>query len=64
MLTDYTKLATTVVSNSFNFDLYMNPCLVTSYVATQKVTEIRYALGTPNLTDGLYIFDEMPLCGY
>ena len=26
--------------------------------------EIRYALGTPNLTGGRYVFDELPFCGY
>jgi hypothetical protein len=28
------------------------------------VTEIHYVLGTANLTDGHYVFDEVPFCGY
>jgi hypothetical protein len=42
----------------------MMPCIVTSYVNTLQVTEIIYVLGTPELTDGNYIFDELPFCGY
>ena len=26
--------------------------------------EIRYELGTPDLQEGAYIFDEVPFCGY
>ena len=64
MWTDYTKSAITVVSKSFNFKLYMQQCIVTSYVASQKVSEIRYQLESPSLTDGRYVFDEVPFCGY
>jgi len=42
----------------------MMPCVVTDYVDTQQVTEILYVLGTPDLTEGSYIFDELPFCGY
>ena len=64
MWTDQTKSATTVVSKSFNFELYMQPCIVSSYVAAQKVSEIRYQLKSPSLTEGRYVFDEVPFCGY
>ena len=42
----------------------MEPCVVTDYVASLQVIEIRYALNTPALTDGNYVFDEVPFCGY
>lgn len=42
----------------------MNPCIVTDYIDSLRVIEIRYALGEPSLQDGDYIFDEVPFCGY
>jgi len=38
--------------------------LVSTYTDTTTVTEIRYGIGTPTITDGLYVFDEAPFCGY
>ena len=55
--TDYTKTATEIIFNEYDFTVYIEPCVVTDYVATLQVTEIRYALNTPPLTDGSYVFD-------
>lgn len=48
----------------YDFTVYIEPCVVTDYVASLQVIEIRYALNTPTLTDGSYVFDEQPFCGY
>ena len=43
----------------------MLPCQIMDYVATLKVTEIRYAIGEPALVQvSPYTFDEVPFCGY
>lgn len=55
--TDYTKTATEIIFNEYDFTVYIEPCVVTDYVATLQVTEIQYDLNTPALTDGNYIFD-------
>lgn len=31
---------------------------------TTTVTVINYNIGAPDLTDGLYVFDEDPICNY
>ena len=62
--TDYTKSATEIIFNEYEFTIYINPCIVTDYIASLQVTEIRYVLNSPTLTDGHYIFDEVPFCGY
>ena len=47
-----------------DFIVYMEPCLITSYDATTKVTVIVYNVNQATLTDGKYVFDETPFCGY
>ena len=43
----------------------MLQCEVTDYIATLRVTEIRYVIGGPALVQvGPYTFDEIPGCGY
>ena len=37
---------------------------MTDYVASLQVIDITYVLNTPTLTDGNYVFDEVPFCGY
>ena len=39
-------------------------CLVTTYTETTKITEIFYNIGSPTKTDGIYAFDESPVCNY
>lgn len=41
----------------YNFDIIVSPCTVLTYVDTLRVTELRYFLGTPSLTDGNYFFE-------
>ena len=46
------------------FTVFMEPCLITSYEATTKVTVIVYNVNQLSLTAGNYVFDESPFCGY
>ena len=46
------------------FIVFMEPCLITSYDATTQVTVIVYNVNQATLTDGNYVFDETPFCGY
>ena len=48
----------------YDFIIRIEPCLVSTYTDTTKVTVIKYNLGAPDLTDGLYVFDESPVCDY
>ena len=44
--------------------VYVNPCSVSTYSATTRVTSITYYVGDPTLIAGHYAFEENPLCGY
>ena len=48
----------------YEFTVFMEPCLVSTYEATTMVTVIVYNVNQATLTDGLYIFDEDPVCNY
>ena len=61
---DYTGATCTVLADEYDFSIYINPCLVTAYTDTTTVTVISYNIGAPDLTDGLYVFDEDPVCNY
>lgn len=63
--TDSSKSDTVTVLTPMTFTLFIEPCVVTDYVDTTTIIEIYYPLGTPDLTDGYYVFDEVPgFCGY
>ena len=61
---DYTNSDCTVMSDEYQMSVYIEPCLVTTYTDTITVTEIFYNIGAATLTDGLYKFDEDPVCNY
>ena len=48
----------------YEFIVFMEPCLVSSYDATTSVTRIIYNIGELSLTAGKYVFDESPVCNY
>jgi len=49
----------------YNFLVIVDPCSILDYVDTPpRVIELRYNIGAPALTDGNYVFDEVPYCGY
>ena len=62
--TDFTLTSFDVLFDEFTFEILVEPCLVASYTDTTRVTEIRYNIGAASLTDGLYAFDESPVCNY
>ena len=49
---------------TYTFNIYVEPCLVTDYVASTQITQIVYNVNEPTKTGGLYVFDEIPGCGY
>ena len=63
MWTDHTKSATTVVSNLFNFNLYMLPCIVTKLIAT-PINKVEYTIGASPVTSLQYTFTQVPQCNY
>ena len=55
---DITLLTCTLMSDEYNFTIFVKPCEINTYTATTKVIEIVYSIGDPTLTDGLYAFEE------
>ena len=55
MWTDHTKSVTTVVSKSFNFKIYMQPCIVTNLIAT-PTSKVEYEIGASSVTSSQYTF--------
>ena len=48
----------------YEFIVFMEPCLVSSYDATTVVPTIIYNVNQADLTTGFYVFDESPVCNY
>ena len=43
----------------YDFTIFIEPCLVNTYLATLEVVDINYNIGAPDLTNvGPYVFDE------
>ena len=61
---DYTKNTYTDWFVQYDFKIYIEPCLVNTYVSTLDAGPITYRVGDPTLTDGPYIFTEDPVCNY
>ena len=61
---DYTLTSYTAMFVEYDFVILIEPCLVSSYLDTTKITQIVYNIGALTLTDGLYVFDEDPVCNY
>ena len=61
---DHTQAKCTTMFTEHEFIVFMEPCLITSYDATTQVTVIVYNVNQATLTDGNYVFDETPFCGY
>ena len=62
--TDYTTTDFTTMFVEYDILILIEPCLITSYTDTTTVSLIIYNIGAPDLTDGLYVFDEDPVCNY
>ena len=61
---DYTLTSYTTMFVEYDFIILIEPCLVSTYLDTTKITEIVYNIGALTKTDGLYVFDEDPVCNY
>ena len=61
---DYTMTTYTTLFVEYDFIILIEPCIVTTYTDTTTVTVIFYNIGAITLTDGLYVFDEDPVCNY
>ena len=61
---DYTKSSYTDWFVSYEFKIYIDPCLITTYAAAPIPGPIYYTIGDPGITDGTYIFNESPVCNY
>ena len=49
----------------YDFIVFIEPCLVSTYTATLEVADISYNIGAPDLLNvGPYVFDENPVCNY
>ena len=49
----------------YNFIVFIEPCLVSTYTATLEVADISYNIGAPDLLNvSPYVFDENPECNY
>ena len=49
----------------YEFTIFIEPCLVSTYLSTLEVTDISYNIGAPEILGvGSYIFVEDPVCGY
>jgi len=62
---DYTKGNCTPFAVEYDFKVIMEPCLVSTYLATKEVGDISYNIGADGLVNiGLYEFTEDPVCQY
>ena len=61
---DYSKSSHTTMFVEYDFIILIEPCLVNTYTDTTTITRIVYNIGALTLTDGLYVFDEDPVCNY
>ena len=61
---DYTQSTFTDWPVQYDFKIYVEPCIVNTYVSTQDAGPLTYRVGDPALTDGPYEFTEDPVCNY
>ena len=49
----------------YDFTIFIEPCVVSSFTAAQEVSDISYIIGQADLVNvGEYIFVESPVCNY
>ena len=61
---DYTMSTFTDWFVQYDFKIYIEPCLVNTYVSSLDAGPLTYSIGDPSMTDGRYIFTEDPVCNY
>ena len=51
--------------DEYDFTIFIEPCIVNTYLATLEVEDISYNVGGLDLMNvGPYVFDEEPVCNY
>ena len=62
---DASSGTTTTMFVEYEFTIFIEPCIVNTYLATLEVEDISYNIGAPDLFSvGPYVFDEEPVCNY
>ena len=62
---DFSAASFTTLFVEYTFTVFVEPCLVSTYLATLEVADITYNIGAPALLNvAPYVFDEDPLCNY
>ena len=62
---DASSGTTTTMFVEYDFTVFIEPCIVNTYLATLEVADISYNIGASELTNvSPYVFDEDPVCGY
>ena len=62
---DASSGTTTTMFVEYDFTVFIEPCIVNTYLATLEVADISYNIGASELANvSPYIFDEDPVCGY
>ena len=65
MPNDASSGTTTTMFVEYDFTVFIEPCIVSTYLATLEVADISYNIGASELANvSPYVFDEDPLCGY
>ena len=62
---DASSGTTSTMFFEYDFTVFIEPCIVNTYLATLEVADISYNIGASDLTNvSPYIFEEDPVCGY
>ena len=62
---DPSGTTTTTMFVEYDFTIFVEPCIVNTYTATQEVADISYNIGANELLNvSPYVFDEDPVCNY
>ena len=62
---DATSGTTTTKFVEYEFTIFIEPCIVNTYIATLEVADISYNIGATELANiSPYVFDEDPVCNY
>ena len=60
---DYTRAAFNPMSVTYNFSIFLEPCIVSNLSAT-LISKVEYMIGADSLTSQQYEFIQAPQCNY
>ena len=62
---DASSGTTTTMFVEYDFTVFIEPCIVNTYLATLEVADISYNIGASEISNiSPYVFDEDPVCKY